>query len=337
MRKKAINFINKTFLHKNDRKSNLFINSPIFENIFQSIKHHFLQNIRPKPILIRLAGLSGSGKSSQLLPASEEFYKTLKINPVNLAVRKFAEFHPNYNQIKKEYGIKTRSRTNGFALSLLFRTCEEAIKNKMPILWDMTLLDPEFEKHFLNLAKQHNYIIEYHILTTSKLLADLGIERRKELALTTQKTKEKPRSVSKKSSRYFAKALPKALKVIKKSKLLTPKDKFYYWDINKAKPLNTSQNLQNYRLFKEIMNLPLTQKSKEELKNDISYLIQLKEMRNAPTQEIIRIKEIARKLKLTLFPHTPPTHFKKSEKEIKHQLSKKKKWFKEHAQNFSKK
>ena len=101
--------------------------------------------------LIRIAGLSGSGKTTQLLPATEAFFKNRELKPVLVAAREFVKYHPHHNEIKEFYGEENlRKMTDEFSTIMLFLAITELIKNGYDIILDVTLLDPAME-HILKL------------------------------------------------------------------------------------------------------------------------------------------------------------------------------------------
>ena len=108
--------------------------------------------------LIRLAGISGSGKTTQILPAVEAYCKTHNFEPILMAARRFVEYHPHYQEIKEYYGDENlRKNTDEFATIMLFLTLSELIKGGYDIVLDVTLLDPTMEAILLKLLKAGNY------------------------------------------------------------------------------------------------------------------------------------------------------------------------------------
>lgn len=108
--------------------------------------------------LIRIAGISGSGKTTQILPAVEAYCEKHNYEPILMAARKFVEYHPHYQAIKDYYGDENlRKMTDEFSTIMLFLTLSELIKGGYDILLDVTLLDPEMEGILLKLLKAGNY------------------------------------------------------------------------------------------------------------------------------------------------------------------------------------
>ncbi len=108
--------------------------------------------------LIRIAGVSGSGKTTQILPAVEAYCKKNNYEPILMAARRFVEYHPHYQEIKEYYGDENlRKLTDEFSTIMLFLTLSELIKNGYDIILDVTLLDPEMEAILLKLLKAGDY------------------------------------------------------------------------------------------------------------------------------------------------------------------------------------
>ena len=108
--------------------------------------------------LIRIAGLSGSGKTTQILPAVEAYSKKHDFEPILIAARRFVEYHPHYQEIKDYYGDENlRKLTDEFSTIMLFLTLSELIKNGYDIVLDVTLLDPEMEAILLKMLTASTY------------------------------------------------------------------------------------------------------------------------------------------------------------------------------------
>ncbi len=108
--------------------------------------------------LMRIAGLSGSGKTTQILPAVEAYCEKNNYAPILMAARRFVEYHPHYQEIKEYYGDENlRKMTDEFSTIMLFLTLSELIRNGYDIVLDVTLLDPTMEAILLKLLKAGNY------------------------------------------------------------------------------------------------------------------------------------------------------------------------------------
>ncbi|MBQ7201920.1 zeta toxin family protein [Candidatus Saccharibacteria bacterium] len=108
--------------------------------------------------LVRIAGLSGSGKTTQLLPATEAYFDSKNLSPVLVAARVFVDYHPYHQEIKEFYGEENlRKMTDEFSTIMLFLAITEIIKNGYDIILDVTLLDPTMEEILQGMLKAAKY------------------------------------------------------------------------------------------------------------------------------------------------------------------------------------
>ena len=98
--------------------------------ILQKVLKDFTKDATQNRELIRIAGISGSGKTTQILPAVEAYCEKHHYRPILIAARRFVEYHPHYQEIKDFYGEENlRKNTDEFATIMLFLTLTELIKN----------------------------------------------------------------------------------------------------------------------------------------------------------------------------------------------------------------
>jgi hypothetical protein len=177
-----------------------------YESLADRAFNDLTRGKRRAKLLIRLAGQSGSGKSTQLLPAAMEMFKARNIDPIHIAVRVFAPYHPFYEDIKRLDESRVRENTNEFALSLLFLTVIKLIGDDYPVILEINLLDPSFEEGITMLLLERGYEFDIHLLAVGKQTSDSFIEKR-----ATHSLVEGGRYVSGKSSDYFYNSIPIAL------------------------------------------------------------------------------------------------------------------------------
>lgn len=123
--------------------------------------------------LIRIAGISGSGKTTQILPAVEAYCRKNNFEPILMAVRRFVKYHPHYTDIKEFYGDeKLRQMTDEFGTIMLFLTLTELMKGGYDIVLDVTLLDPEMEAILLKMLKEGNYHTLFLMLAVSPTVTE---------------------------------------------------------------------------------------------------------------------------------------------------------------------
>lgn len=247
LRRQSIQFMYDIFAQDciDDKKLNF--GSDYFNEIINNCFDELTKNKQPvdNPFLIKLGGQSGSGKTSQLLPAIINNIKT--DNYIHLAVRLFAKKHPYYNKLIEEYGEGLiREKTNGFALMCLFALTEKLIQNKYNIFCEITLLDPVFEEYFARLAKIQNYKIIYNVLSVPLEISNKWIQDRLQ-----NSSYEKNRIVSQNSINFFYNILPNAIsKILEIGNIFDNGDFFILWNIFEKTPLMVSNKFE-----KEIFNM----------------------------------------------------------------------------------
>ncbi|MCL2174000.1 zeta toxin family protein [Candidatus Saccharibacteria bacterium] len=128
----------------------------------------------------RIAGQSGSGKTTQLLPMVEKWFELNNATPVLVAARKFPEYHPYIREITEEYGAENvRQMTDEVSTIMMFLTLQELIKNGYDIILDVTLLDPLVEGMLVNMLRAGKYVARMTMVTVSREISDGFIEKRK--------------------------------------------------------------------------------------------------------------------------------------------------------------
>ncbi|MDR0755955.1 MAG: zeta toxin family protein [Puniceicoccales bacterium] len=177
------------------------------------------------PFCVRLVGQSGSGKTTQLLPAIEHVFQQANLFPIFLAVRNFVHYHPHLEAIREQYGEDfLRENTNAFALSLLVLVFEKCVQKRYPIVFEVTLQSPLFEAHIHTLLEENDYACDYQCLAIAKKDSDAWIQTR---YLATQ------RHVSPKSSQFFFETLNPALRFLQTIHL---PNRFFIWNRYRLDP-----------------------------------------------------------------------------------------------------
>lgn len=240
-KREILDFVYKRWQNQDGNKGVFDFFNKDFEKIANIAFNDLVKNIKKNEnfhYLIRIAGQSGSGKTTQLMPAIKTNLDKMNQNYALVAVRFFAKYHPNYNELLANYGESLiREKTNGFALTLLIRVLEKLIENKYNILFEVTLLEPIFEEYLIKILKKNNYKIIFNILAVSDKLSDKWIEKRQ-----NKEGNEANRVVFKSSSSYFYEILPKALEVlIRNSEILDVNEILVMWNAFDESPcLNTN-------------------------------------------------------------------------------------------------
>ncbi len=144
-----------------------------YPNILQKVIEDFTLAATKNRHLIRIAGISGSGKTTQILPAVEAYCEKNNFEPILIAARRFVEYHPHYQEIKDFYGDENlRKNTDEFSTIMMFLTLTELVKNGYDIVLDVTLLDPEMEGILLKLLTTGNYETLFLMIAVSATVTE---------------------------------------------------------------------------------------------------------------------------------------------------------------------
>lgn len=221
---------------------------------------------------IRIIGQSGSGKTTLLLPPAKSWFKKNKKRPIHFCVRKFAKFHPDYENLVKKFGsTNIREKTNGFALKFLCICLLFAVEEGYDILLEMTFLEKNFEKFLLWKIQNRDYRICFLCSAINKKISNKLITLRQ-----SKKGREGGRKVYKSSSSFFYKNLKSSIKFISKNyKNL----KIIIWSFFNEKPVYAGDFFYCLPVFMKY----LKEKSKQVLNikqlkmSRINYIIKLSE------------------------------------------------------------
>lgn len=117
---------------------------------------------------VRIAGLSGSGKTTQILPAANAYFEKQNLKPALVAARRFVEYHPHYKEILDFYGAENlRKMTDEFSTIMMFLVLSSLLKAGYDVILDVTLLDPEIEQILLGMLQASDYNILFLMIATS--------------------------------------------------------------------------------------------------------------------------------------------------------------------------
>ena len=178
------------------------------EKVFWAAKKAFSKlkkNCTRGKRLMWLTGQSGTGKTSQLLAASQRFCDKHKILPLHMAVRNFAELHPDAQNLKSQ--PQFREVTNGFALKVLICVLKYAFEEGLDILLEICFLDKSFERFVIDSAIKNGYKISLQIMAVGRTISD---------ALVFKRAKQTGRLTFASSTAYFYKTMESGLRWIAK-------------------------------------------------------------------------------------------------------------------------
>lgn len=109
-----------------------------------------------KGILIRLAGQSGSGKTTQLLPAAEKYSEKKGVKPVLIAARILSKYHPHYEEILAKYGeAEIRKRTDDFATVVMYLVVDELARQRCDMIIDMSFVSTKVENMLVRMTREY--------------------------------------------------------------------------------------------------------------------------------------------------------------------------------------
>ena len=129
--------------------------------------------------LMRVAGLSGSGKTSQLLPTAEAYFARQNLQPVVVAARIFVEYHPKFQEIIAECGEEgLRKETDEFATIMLFAILKTLISQRFDIILDVTLLDPKMEAILVQMLTAAKYTATTLMIAVSPEVTERFLRKR---------------------------------------------------------------------------------------------------------------------------------------------------------------
>ena len=148
-----------------------------YPQIIQKVIADFTIDTTKHYNIFRIAGLSGSGKTTQILPAVEAYCQKHNLSPVLVAARRFVEYHPHYEKIKDYYGVENlRRMTDEFSTIMMFLTLNELTKQGYDIILDVTLLDPKIEQILLQMTRDYQMLIL--MIATSPVVTEHFLKER---------------------------------------------------------------------------------------------------------------------------------------------------------------
>ena len=157
--------------------------------------------------LFRVAGISGSGKSSQVLPAVEAYCEELKLKPILVAARSFVKYHPHFKEILDYYGEENlRKMTDEFSTIMLFWVLPVLIKGGYDVILDVTLLDATMEQILVGQLTANDYKMELFMVAVSPVVTEEFLQGRK--WRHTKETEVEFVRATEKALGYYADSLP---------------------------------------------------------------------------------------------------------------------------------
>ena len=178
-----------------------------YPKVLKKVLQDFTKDSTKNHQLIRIAGLSGSGKTTQILPAVEAYCDKHSYRPILIAARRFVEYHPHYQEIKDYYGeANLRKMTDEFSTIMLFLAISELTKQGYDIILDVTLLDPAIEAILLKMLEQGNYDSAILMIATSPAVTEHFLKDR--AWRHTKETEQEFIRATKKAIEFYASHAP---------------------------------------------------------------------------------------------------------------------------------
>jgi len=155
------------------------VSDEMYPEIVKKVVRDWTVGATRKRKFFRIAGQSGSGKTTQLLPAVEVWFAEQECRPVLVAARRFVEYHPFAREIEAEYGKENiREKTNEVSTILMFLTISELIREGYDMILDVTLLDPLVESFLTDLLAGAKYEMWMSFVAVSREISDGFIAKR---------------------------------------------------------------------------------------------------------------------------------------------------------------
>lgn len=234
-----------------------------YAEILPKVMKDFTAGVGQGRRFMRIAGLSGSGKTTQILPAVEAYCSKNKINFTLVAARRFVEYHPHHQEIREFYGEENlRKMTDEFATIMMFLCLSELIRNGYDIVLDVTLLDPEMEAILLKMLEKGKYESLLLMIATSPTVTEKFLEGR-----NWRHTKE--------TELEFVRATDKALKFYADE---VPEFKIIMWSVYDLLPVYDGPVKNCLKVFEDYSKREELPKKDDEArrKAKIEYLCQAK-------------------------------------------------------------
>lgn len=128
------------------------------------VSHDDYQKITPQktPRAIVLGGLAGSGKSNYIQKLKDVYA---------IIGDDYRNMHPRFNEIKKEHGDDWVFKTNDFAVAMIKKLSEQAIKDRKNVVIEGTFRTYEAPANTLKQFKEAGYETHAHVVLCHKYIA----------------------------------------------------------------------------------------------------------------------------------------------------------------------
>lgn len=181
--------------------------------IVKKVLVEFVDDKTKERKMVRIAGVSGSGKTTQLLPAVEEYFRVNDWKPVLMAARRFVEYHPYHKAIEEYYGEENlRKMTDEFSTIMMALCMKGLMREGYDMILDVTLLDPAVESIFVKMLNDGGYDSILTMIAVSPEVAEQHLSGRK--WRHTKETEEEFMRATKRAMSFYAEKMPKMRTII---------------------------------------------------------------------------------------------------------------------------
>lgn len=158
-------------------KSEWQVKDDEYAKILLKVLEEWTKEARIGRKFVRIAGQSGTGKTSQLLPAVQAWFGEER--PILVAARKFVQYHPFVEELRAEYGeADLRKKTDEFATIMMFLTLHALMQKGYDIILDVTLLDKRMEEILVGWLKNGGYEIWMTMVAVSPRISEKWLSKR---------------------------------------------------------------------------------------------------------------------------------------------------------------
>ncbi|MCL1839824.1 zeta toxin family protein [Candidatus Saccharibacteria bacterium] len=155
------------------------VGDEMYVGIVKKILADWTEGVTREKRFFRIAGQSGSGKTTQLLPAVEVWFAEQDCRPIFVTAGRFVDYHPFAEEIEVEYGSgRLREMTDEVSTILMFLVLRELIKRGYDMILDVTLLDPLVESFLTGMLREAGYESRMSFVAVSKVISDEFIAKR---------------------------------------------------------------------------------------------------------------------------------------------------------------
>ena len=209
-------------------------------------------------VLVRLTGQSGSGKTTQLLPAAGSYFEKKNLKPIIIRAQELAKYHPYYEEILKKYGeAEIRKRTDDFATILMYLVVKNLTKKHYDLIIDVSFVSPKIEMLLMMMTKKYKERL-FLMMALPLELSEKLLEARK--WRHDKKMEKEFYDATEKSLKFYGKYFPEIHIVI--------------WGFDKPEPIYGGEIRDAYEIWKKEINRKIENEKKITIKEGVESKIE---------------------------------------------------------------